>query len=313
MALIKIGDKGSLVKLIQEKLGIYSDGIFGNGTLEAIKKFQSKNGLKADGIVGSETFAKLGIVNPSEELSTDMTNVNTSSSIDTAYLDKDEYFKANKEKEYLFLHHTAGSHNPYATIKNWNDDTRGQIATQFVIGNVSTNGDTTYDGKIVEAFPNGSWAYHLGNNGNKNLHPNSIGIEICSYGFLTKGYFMKGSNKVIGDSNKFYNYVGGVVPNDQVCDLGYEFNGHKFYHKYSDKQLSSLEVLIKKILSENPKIDVNKGLKEWIGIDTPQKAFGYKEDAFLGKIKGILSHTNVRKDKTDVYPDPRLIRLIKNL
>ena len=28
----------------------------------------------------------------------------------------------------------------------------------------------------------------------------------------------------------------------------------------------------------------------------------------LGKIKGLLTHTNVRKDKSDCYPDPNLSR-----
>ena len=37
------------------------DGIFGSGTLEAVKKFQRKNGLDADGIVGEKTAAALGM------------------------------------------------------------------------------------------------------------------------------------------------------------------------------------------------------------------------------------------------------------
>ena len=32
--------------------------------------------------------------------------------------------------------------------------------------------------------------------------------------------------------------------------------------------------------------------------------FDYNESANLGKIKGILTHGQVRQDKTDVFPQP---------
>jgi lysozyme len=52
------GDKGH-VKLVQSKLHIAVDGIFGNGTEKAIKNFQSHNHLTADGIIGPKTWAKM--------------------------------------------------------------------------------------------------------------------------------------------------------------------------------------------------------------------------------------------------------------
>lgn len=36
-----------------------ADSIFGNGTLEAVKRFQRDNGLSIDGIVGPKTWQKL--------------------------------------------------------------------------------------------------------------------------------------------------------------------------------------------------------------------------------------------------------------
>jgi putative chitinase len=57
--LLKVGSEGSQVKLLQEKLGIVSDGEFGNGTERAVKQWQSANGLKPDGIVGSGTWSKM--------------------------------------------------------------------------------------------------------------------------------------------------------------------------------------------------------------------------------------------------------------
>jgi lysozyme len=52
------GDKGH-VKLVQSKLHIAVDGIFGNGTEKAIKNFQSHNHLTVDGIIGPKTWAKM--------------------------------------------------------------------------------------------------------------------------------------------------------------------------------------------------------------------------------------------------------------
>ena len=46
-------------KQLQTKLGVTADGIFGNQTLEAVKKFQTQNGLTPDGVVGQLTNAKL--------------------------------------------------------------------------------------------------------------------------------------------------------------------------------------------------------------------------------------------------------------
>lgn len=63
--LIKQGARGDDVKMIQKLLadtGFYAgeiDGIFGGGTLAAVKDFQTFAGLKADGVVGKETIAYL--------------------------------------------------------------------------------------------------------------------------------------------------------------------------------------------------------------------------------------------------------------
>ena len=62
---LKKGSRGTAVKTLQTALkeqGYYSgkiDGIFGKGTLNAVKSFQRKNGLKVDGIAGPLTQEKL--------------------------------------------------------------------------------------------------------------------------------------------------------------------------------------------------------------------------------------------------------------
>ena len=58
---IKRGDKGPNVKLLQRKLNLKDDGIFGPLTEEAVKEFQKANGLVVDGIVGNNTWSKLNV------------------------------------------------------------------------------------------------------------------------------------------------------------------------------------------------------------------------------------------------------------
>ena len=66
-AVLKQGATGGEVKEVQRRLkqwGYYNgavDGIYGKGTVEAVKKFQKKNGLTAVGIAGIETYRALGM------------------------------------------------------------------------------------------------------------------------------------------------------------------------------------------------------------------------------------------------------------
>lgn len=64
--LVKPGAQGNITKLIQERLislgynvSCGADGIFGNGTKQAVIQFQQDNGLSADGIVGRNTWRAL--------------------------------------------------------------------------------------------------------------------------------------------------------------------------------------------------------------------------------------------------------------
>ena len=58
---LKLGSRGNEVKVLQEKLNLKADGIFGPLTEEAVKDFQRSNGLEVDGIVGADTLSKLNL------------------------------------------------------------------------------------------------------------------------------------------------------------------------------------------------------------------------------------------------------------
>jgi peptidoglycan hydrolase-like protein with peptidoglycan-binding domain len=53
--------RGSAVRLLQRRLGISADGVFGPGTKRALKRFQRAHGLTADGVAGPATWSALGV------------------------------------------------------------------------------------------------------------------------------------------------------------------------------------------------------------------------------------------------------------
>jgi peptidoglycan hydrolase-like protein with peptidoglycan-binding domain len=59
--LLRYGMRGFDVKMLQQKLKISADGIFGQQTSKAVREFQTKHGLVADGIVGSKTNRQLNL------------------------------------------------------------------------------------------------------------------------------------------------------------------------------------------------------------------------------------------------------------
>jgi hypothetical protein len=102
-------------------------------------------------------------------------------------------------------------------------------------------------------------------------------------------------------NGKFLNYVNKVVPSANVTTLDEKFKGHKFWFKYTDEQIESTRKLVEDLCET---YDIPKEYNEEIwDIDL---------NALKNK-KGIYTHNSVRRDKSDVYPCPRLIEMLKNL
>jgi peptidoglycan hydrolase-like protein with peptidoglycan-binding domain len=56
----KVRSRGALVKVLQRRLRLPVDGVFGPQTRAAVKRFQRSRGLYADGVVGPVTWRALG-------------------------------------------------------------------------------------------------------------------------------------------------------------------------------------------------------------------------------------------------------------
>jgi hypothetical protein len=295
--LLRVGSRGSEVKLLQEFLNIGNDGIFGRVTEAAVMSWQSDNRLKVDGIVGLITWKVMGL---DQLVTTDNSEKHISLpnglEIEQYLLPKGEYLEGPTNKEYLFLHHTAGWNNPYRTIDHWARDNRGQIATEFVLGGQSIRGnDNTYDGKLLQCIPEGGYGWHLGKNGLQRMHTHSVAIEVNNFGWLRDGK----------------TYVGTQADESQIVTLDEPFRGFKQWHRYSDRQI---EVLHKWILyiAERDNIDVRKGLVEQVKKHGA-KGFEFNEDAYYGRVKGMWTHTNTLKGKFDMFPQPELLDMLLSL
>jgi hypothetical protein len=292
MMLLRIGSSGQDVKLLQEFLGITADGIFGTLTQSAVVTWQSQNGLKADGIVGSKTIAAMGFLTTdcSEHTGSEYIGVENFL-FDKWYLSTGNYFEGPVRKRWIFLHHTAGWHNPYDVVHGWNSG----IATEFIIGGQSIrNTDDSYDGVVVQAMPPEAYAWHLGI-GNTAMHRESVGIELCNFGWIHNGK----------------TYVGTDAHPLQIVKLTKSFRGYTNYHKYSDKQLEQLKNVLTYI-GNRDNIDIRKGLPELIR-DKGIKAFDTFDLQGCINTPGIWSHTNVRRDKTDVFPQGELMDMLLSL
>tara|TARA_R110000796_G_scaffold152829_1_gene269222 strand:+ start:418 stop:1335 length:918 start_codon:yes stop_codon:yes gene_type:complete len=304
--LLKKGDTKPDVRQLQNKLGISTDGNFGPLTEKAVIKYQLSNGLTITGMVDSEMWVLLFNKSYTEELGidedTDISNTYFTTNYDQLihkhHLPNGEYLKGPIKNEYIFLHHTAGNANPYACVDMWGRDKRGRIATEFVLGGKDhRNGNDEYDGIMVQAFPTGAQAWHLGKTQSGWMNRHSVGLEICSMGYLDENY---------------KTYVGSRCTPSEAIQLKEPFRGYLNYHKYSEEQIKAIEKWIRYV-GERDEIDIRVGLKKYIQTYGPTKGFGFQMSAALGEVKGLLTHTNVRTDKSDCYPDPNLVDMILSL
>ena len=307
MKQLKKGSRGSDVKTLQTALGLTVDGVFGPLTEKAVERFQLDKDLMVTGVVDADMWVLVlnmeYTIDEAIDEDTDSTSQYFTTKFDQVihrhYLPKGEYIKGPIKNNYIFLHHTAGNPNPYRCIDHWGRDSRGRIATEFVLGGINhRNGDDEFNGVMVQAFPEGCQGWHLGRTGSGYMNRHSVGLEICNMGYL--------------DSKDFTTYVGSKCIKEQVCELPEHFKGKLHWHNYSEAQIKETEKWIKYV-AERDEIDIRLGLKQYIKKFGPTKGFDFQEDAYYGKVKGLLTHTNVRKGKMDCYPHPDFVDMIMSL
>ena len=269
------------------------------------------------------------------------------------FLNSDEYYHTEFNKTIIYLHHTAGGHRPDYVVGMWDKDTISDgsirhIATSFIVGGRSTrNGDAAWDGVVVRCFPESKWAWHLGVKGTKGKFDKiSIGIEICNYGPLTKGKdgsYYNYVNNVVPESEvveltnqfrgfKYYHkYTDAQVESigEILLYLSNKFNINlrmglrEWIEKESLVMPTGISIMEQqKWLNRYGFVGRNgKSLGEdgvwgnntaWAVQSIGKSAFEFNPLTTVG-YPGIWSHSNVRSDKYDLSPQPKLIAMLKSL
>ena len=268
---LKQGHSGDLVEDVQERLGLRVDGVFGPRTRDAIKAFQIDNGLKGDGVVGPMTWKKLGLSPHELEADTDITTGATW--IEQYPLPDGEYVKQETAKKWIFIHHTAGRHNPYKVIDQWAKTKSGTMHRGSISIEICSAGRLTKrDGKYYTWY-------------NSEVHPD----QVCTLDHTYKGqlYFHKYSAKQIESLKALLILL-------------------------SEKHGIDLHVGVISELSKLGAGPTPYGVAKPNPADLG-RAFEYSDLACSGKVQGLLTHGQVRTDKDDVQPQTELINMLLTL
>jgi hypothetical protein len=244
--------------------------------------FQSKNNLEVDGLFGMQSYNKLyNIILKVEEVPFE------------GY-----YVKTKQFKRQIIWHHSAGWDNVRGMFEWWKNDNVNHVATSIGIND---------DGKVFRGFDEMYWAASIGctvdvftnnnvklkySNGfvvnNMELDQAAVAVEVANWGCLTE----KGG--------KLYSWANIEIPMSKAIELNYK--GYKYYERYTDSEIKTLKywTLLNAMRFEIP---VN-----FIYDD----CFAVSRRALSGE-PGLFTHNSYIKYKTDVSPQPDLIKMATNL
>jgi len=182
-----------------------------------------------------------------------------------------EYFPGPTKKSAIVLHHTVGG-SAQSTFDFWRTDPQ-HIGTHYLVER---------DGRVYQTFPIEGWAFHLGlKRAASAIENRSIGIEICSEGPLTlrAGKFYCFDR--VSDRTAFYG---------KIHDCREEWRGRRYFAGYTKEATEAVIELVKKLLDEH-------GIRRQM----PEDPKGFDEKKYVS-LEGVLSHSHIRADKSDVHP-----------
>ena len=192
-------------------------------------------------------------------------------------LKADQYYPSVYRKTHIFLHHTAGG-SAASSVAFWAADPK-RIATPYIIDR---------DGTIYEVYDPKFWAYHLGVKSGTALERASIGIEICSYGQLQPN-----------TAGELLTYTKRVIPKEKAVKLN--FRGFDYWEAYTPEQITALAALLPYLIAR------------FQITPQPNRANFWEYQNPITLPPGIWSHTTVRKDKVDIFPQKEIVDLVLSL
>ncbi len=207
---------------------------------------------------------------------------------------KGYFIQEKTTKERIVLHFTVG--NVLSDTRSLTDEQRGRVSVPFVLAR---------DGRIYRLFSSTMWSYHLGKDaigGNTIQSKASIGIEISNYG---------GLKEVAGNLETAYSRLNAKKTPDIYCSLAEThlyhkldepYRGFSYFASYTDAQYESLIKLLRYLTAyyQIPRAFLPESIR-------------YELTQDVLKFRGICSHVNFRKDKSDIGPAFDWARVIKGL
>lgn len=201
-----------------------------------------------------------------------------------------QYYKLEMPKKIIVLHHTVSGNGIDGDV-NWWKTNPERVGTPFIIDR---------DGNVYQLFDEKYWIHHLGIKQhhlkqfkskvtNQRLNELSIGIELDNWGGLVK----KGC--------EWFSYTGSKIDCKNVQEYPQGYRGFYGFEKYTEKQISALKELLQLLTK-----------KHNIKTDHFPQLFDFNEKALKG-YHGIWSHTSYRPDKSDVHPQPELVKMLQHL
>lgn len=206
--------------------------------------------------------------------------------------DETKFIKKEYEKTQIVIHHTVSGGSAKAVASFW-EGRPGRISTCIIIdkeGIPYQLFSSKYSGGHIGGRDTLKASFEKFNLSYRECNLNSIGVELISWGGLKK------------IDNKFYNCYGGEVKDDQITHIEGGFRGYDYFDSYTQKQIETLKELL-------------IFWKDRYGIPLDYKYedfFEISENALKGE-KGLYSHVAFRLDKSDCFPDEKLINMLKSL
>jgi len=215
------------------------------------------------------------------------------------------YNKNNSGKQTpnsIVLHCTAGYGSALSTVN-------------FVNEKLSIHYAVDREGNVVQGMDENLIGWHA-----NNKNPGSIGIEI---GNIFSGY-ENSRGVIVTDATKSPLAKGtGTV----MEDIGFSWNGRRYFEQYSDVQINALETLLRGILKRNPGIKLNytkdlssiyKNVFGFPGIPEAGKSyFPQKPNGGKGATKddaGIFTHVICSgSGHGDPPPTNKIINMLQRL
>jgi hypothetical protein len=213
---------------------------------------------------------------------------------------ENQYVREPVDKKQITLHHTGSGKGADGDYQTWKSN-KERIATCCIVDHL---------GNVAQCFPSMFWGFHLGVTNDQiakyrpkeplsssALNAMCVALEIDCWGFL---------KKVGGEWRSYPNNFGKSGPKTVIDEKNIQFypNGFKGFEAFEKYTAAQIETTRQLLLywSACYKIDIT-----------------YKEDiwdvtsrAMTGE-NGLFTHNSYRKDKTDIHPQPEMIKMLQSL